>query len=153
MKGFKHQNLAEIRTEHKENGKFAFARQEFLSKQEEANMVASVYTLAPGKAAYPYHHHTRREEVFFIISGEGSLRTPEGSRPVKAGDLLYFSPHPEGAHQLTNSGSEPLVYLDVDYRPDLDAAFYPDSGKIGIWGMGTDQVFRTEDRVDYYQGE
>lgn len=153
MNGFKHRNLSDIPCRQEDAGKFAYGRQEFLSKQEQANMVASVYTLPPGKAAYPYHHHTRREEVFYIISGEGSLRTPEGSRPVKAGDLMYFAPSPEGAHQLTNTGSQPLVYLDVDYRPDLDAAFYPDSGKIGIWGRGTDRVYRLEDNVDYHEGE
>ena len=36
---------------------------------------------------------------------------------------------------------------------DLDAAVYPDSGKIGIWGKGTNQVYRPEDEAEYFNGE
>ncbi len=154
MEGIKHQNLSEIEPQRKQEGQFAYEKQEFLSKYEQTNMVASVYTIPPLKSAYPYHYHTRREEVFYIISGCGILRTPQGEREIKAGDLLYFAPKAEGAHKLYNpSETEPLVYLDVDYRPDQDVAVYPDSGKIGVWGKGIDRVYRLDDNVDYYQGE
>ena len=94
------------------------------------------------------------EEIFYIISGHGLLRTPDGERAVSAGELLFFPAEASGAHKLTNdSETETLVYLDVDTASPLDAAVYPDSGKIGIWGMGVNKVFRAEDAVDYFDGE
>lgn len=154
MEGILHRNLEEIEEQHSQNGQFEYIRKEFLSKYDNTNMVAAVYTIPPKKAAYPYHYHTRREEVFFILSGQGILRSPEGERPVKAGDMLYFAPTAAGAHKLINSSeTEPLVYLDVDYRPDQDVAVYPDSGKVGVWGKGIDRVYRLDDNVDYFEGE
>ena len=154
MEGILHRNLEETEEQHSQNGRFEYIRRELLSKHDNANMVAGLYTIPPHKAAYPYHYHTRREEVFFILSGQGTLRSPEGERPVKAGDMLYFPPTAAGAHQLINSSdTEPLVYLDVDYRPDQDVAVYPDSGKVGVWGKGIDRVYKLDDNVDYFEGE
>ena len=34
------------------------------------------YTIPPGKVNFPYHYHTVNEEVFHIMSGQGTLRTP-----------------------------------------------------------------------------
>lgn len=67
---------------------------------------------------------------------------------------MYFPPDADGAHKLTNnSETEMLVYLDFDVCHDLDACFYPDSGKLGIWGKGINQLYETKDQVDYYKGE
>jgi len=115
--------------------------------------VVSLYEIPPGKSAYPYHYHTQNEECFYILSGSGSLRTPEGERPVQAGEFLFFPAGEQGAHKLTNTGDVNLVYLDYDAEHEIDVAFYPDSGKIGIWGMGINQVYKTEDQVGYYEGE
>ena len=113
-----------------------------------------VYEVPPGKSPYPYHYHLKDEETFYILSGFGLLRTPEGERQVKAGDFLFFPAGPEGAHKLTNiSAAEPLVYIDFDVIHDPDVAVYPDSGKIGIWGRDVSSVFFLEDAVDYYAGE
>lgn len=43
--------------------------------------------------------------------------------------------------------------MDFDTRDEIDVAFYPDSGKIGIWGKDVNKVFRISDQVDYYEGE
>ena len=116
--------------------------------------VVAAYEIPPGKAAYPYHYHTQKEESFFILRGKGLLKTPAGGKTVEAGDFLFFPANETGAHKLTNtSETEMLVYLDFDTRNKIDAAVYPDSGKIGVWGGGIDQVFRTAQQVDYYDGE
>ena len=71
-----------------------------------------------------------------------------------AGELIFFPAGEEGAHKLTNaSETENLVYLDFDVTHELDAAVYPDSDKIGIWGMGINQIFPKSADVDYYHGE
>ena len=42
----------------------------------------------PGSFAYGYHYHETDEEVFYIISGTGIVRTINGDVTVKAGDAL-----------------------------------------------------------------
>ena len=125
-----------------------------MRRGEAANTLVSIYEIPPMKSAYPYHYHLKDEETFYIISGEGLLRTPDGERVVHAGELLFFPAGSEGAHKLTNTSStEKLVYIDFDAIHDLDAAVYPDSGKIGVWGKDVNLVFRKEEHVDYYDGE
>ena len=45
------------------------------------------------------------------------------------------------------------VDMDFDVSHDIDVAFYPDSGKIGVWGKGINRVYRADGNVDYYDGE
>ena len=150
----KHQNIDDLPRKHKRGAEgYEFIRRAFL-KVHEANTLVRVYELPPGKSAYPYHYHLKNEETFFVLKGEGLLRTPEGERAVKAGDLFFFPSGENGAHKLTNtSETEMLVYLDFDIVHDLDVTMYPDSGKIGIWGMDTNKIYRIGDDVDYYEGE
>ena len=82
------------------------------------------------------------------------MKTPEGERNVSAGDLLFFPTGPEGAHKLTNrSESEILRYIDFDVVHEVDICEYPDSDKIGIWGMGINKLYPKSSDVDYYHGE
>ncbi|WP_322172573.1 cupin domain-containing protein [Acutalibacter caecimuris] len=149
-----HMPVAGLKARHKTGGgPYAYTRKDFVKRGQAHRCVVSVYEIPPGKSAYPYHYHCQSEEVFYILGGSGTLRTPEGERPVAAGELLFFPAGAGGAHKLTNHGQEPLVYIDFDTAQALDAAVYPDSGKIGLWGMGVNQVFRQGDAVDYYEGE
>lgn len=150
----KYQNIDDLPRKHKRGAEgYEFIRRDFLAVHE-ANTLVRIYELPPGKSAYPYHYHLKNEETFFVLKGEGLLRTPEGERAVKAGDLLFFPAGENGAHKLTNtSETEMLVYLDFDIVHDLDVTMYPDSGKIGIWGMDTNKIYRIGDDVDYYEGE
>ena len=114
----------------------------------------SFYELPPRHANYPYHYHLDQEEVFYIISGHGVLKTPDGDRPVQAGDLIFCPSGEGGAHRLTNtSDTETMVYLDFDTVAAMDVTVYPDSRKIGVWGARHKGVYRLEDRVDYYDRE
>lgn len=133
---------------------YEFYRRKFVPYGAAKNTQVCVYEIPPGKAAYPYHYHHKNEETFYILSGEGVLKTPQGERKVAAGEFLFFPTGPEGAHKLTNcSASENLIYIDFDVVHDLDVCVYPDSDKIGIWGMGINQIFRQSSNVDYYEGE
>lgn len=151
----RHMHISELPAKVKaEHEGYAYVRRNFVKRGESASTLVSVYEIPPGKAAYPYHYHLKDEETFFILSGEGMLKTPEGEKRVTAGDLLFFPAGSEGAHKLTNtSGTEKLVYIDFDVIHDLDAAVYPDSGKIGVWGKGINRVYPMDGNVDYYQGE
>ncbi|WNS45819.1 cupin domain-containing protein [Paenibacillus sp. MMS20-IR301] len=107
-------------------------------------------SLDPGKYSYPYHFHRSAEEMFVILSGQATLRTPEGFQEVKAGDTVFFETGPEGAHQLYNHTSDPCVYLDLRTNHGIDICEYPDSGKINI--LPYEEVYLAE-QVDYYEGE
>lgn len=150
----RHKNIDELPRKHKVGAAgYEFYRRDFI-RIHEADSLVRIYELPPGKSAYPYHFHLKNEETFFILRGEGLLRTRDGERAVRPGDLLFFPAGEDGAHKLTNtSDTEMLVYLDFDIVHDLDVAMYPDSGKIGIWGMDTNKIYRIGDDVDYYEGE
>ena len=123
---------------------------------------ASVTRVQPGKAALPFHHHYANEEHFFVVSGQGLLRTGSETYPVKAGDYMV-SPAggPEHAHQLINTGSEELVYLGISTRVVPEVVGYPDSGKTGVEpvarGAPGPERFLAADsdhaKLDYWDGE
>lgn len=114
-------------------------------------LVFDFRSLDPGKFSFPYHFHHNAEEMFFVISGSSSLRTPQGIRKVKAGDLVHFSSDASGAHQLFNDTNEACVYLDIRTFDGADIAEYPDSGKIGV--LPGRQFYDTKKQADYFEGE
>ena len=151
----KQQNIRDLPAAQKDaHPAYSHVKKSFLPFGEARQCHVSVYEVPPQKAAYPYHYHHKNEEVFYILSGEGVLRTPEGERPVMPGELIYFPADASGAHKLTNtSDSEMLVYIDFDTSNDIDVCVYPDSGKLGVWGKGINRVYPADGDVDYYQGE
>ena len=133
---------------------YEFSKRVIVGKNESEHFEVSVYEVPPGMSAVPYHYHLKNEEVFFIMSGAGLLKSPEGERTVTAGDFLYFPNNEKGAHKITNiSETEPLVYADFDLMHSLEVVFYPDSDKVGIFGMGSRLLFPVSKQVDYYEGE
>ena len=155
MGEIKHAKIEEIPVSHKcEHEDYEYFRRKFIPFGGATNTLVSVYEIPPGKSAYPYHYHHKNEETFYILSGEGILRTPDGERRVTAGELLFFTTGPEGAHKLTNSSTtENLVYIDFDVVHDVDIAVYPDSNKIGVWGKGINKLYPQNGDVEYYHGE
>lgn len=155
MRKQKHASGDELTEKRKGNAEdYAYLRKDFIPRGYAEHCMVSIYEIPPLKSAYPYHYHLKDEEVFYIISGEGTLKTPNGERPVKSGDFLYFPANPEGAHKLTNiSATEKLVYIDFDVIHDLDVTVYPDSNKIGVWGKDVNKVYPFDANVDYYDGE
>ena len=155
MSQIKHEKIENIPASHKCGHEgYEYFRRKFIPIGGANNALVSIYEIPPGKAAYPYHFHYKNEEVFYILSGEGLLKTPEGERKVAAGELLFFPVGEAGAHKLTNtSETEKLVYIDFDVVHDIDIAAYPDSGKIGIWGMGINKIYPENADINYYDGE
>ena len=128
---------------------------EAASPNEGNQTVAAFYTLPPGKSNYPFHYHTANEEVFYIISGNGVLETSEGEYPVVAGDIIVCPAGKNGAHKITNSsGTENLVYLDVDTNNTPDIAYYPHSNKVGIRAAGgIRDNYSLDSKIGYYDKE
>ena len=155
MSEIKHSKIEDIPASHKcEHEGYEYYRRKFIPFGGAKNSLVSVYEIPPHKSAYPYHFHHNNEETFYILRGEGTLRTPDGERNVSAGEFLFFPTGPAGAHKLTNSSDiENLIYIDFDVVHDVDVTIYPDSEKIGVWGMGINQIYPQSEAVDYYDGE
>lgn len=151
----KHCNIEELSASHKaEREPYEYYKREFVPRGYAENTMVSIYEIPPQKSAYPYHYHLKNEETFYIISGEGILKTPAGERKVTAGDLIFFPASEAGAHKLTNtSTTEKLVYIDFDVIHDMDVTVYPDSQKIAVWGKNVNRVYPLDANVDYYEGE
>ena len=66
-----------------------------------------IRSLDPDRFSFPYHFHRAAEELFLILSGEATLRTPEGFQTVAAEDLVFFEQGDSGAHQLYNHSNAP----------------------------------------------
>lgn len=127
-----------------------------VSTAEQANKtVVAIYDIMPGKSNYPYHYHISNEEVFYIISGQGMLETPDGEIAVSTGDVIIFPPCEKGAHKLTNtSDSEMLTYIDVDVNNSPDLVFYPHSNKVGVFTHGEfKKLYKSDSNVGYYEDE
>ncbi len=110
-----------------------------------------VVSLDPDKYSFPYHFHRAAEELFMILSGEATLRSPEGFQKVSQGDIIFFEEGSTGAHQLYNHSDSPCVYLDLRTTCSIDVCEYPDSGKINV--LPFMEVFESSSKVDYYKGE
>lgn len=151
----KHSRIEDLSRSHKcRHEGYEYYKRDFVPRGHGEKTMVSVYEVPPGKAAYPYHYHLKNEETFYIISGEGILKTPEGERKVGPGELLYFPADRTGAHKLTNtSRTQKLVYIDFDVIHDMDVTVYPDSGKIAVWGKDINRVYPMDADVDYYEGE
>ena len=68
-------------------------------------------TLQPG-ASIGLHTHDANEDAYIIVSGEGVFTDSVGKEsPVRAGDITIA--RKGEAHGLKNTGTEPLVFLDV----------------------------------------
>lgn len=122
----------------------------------------AVIRLQPGKRAWPYHSHHTVEEMFYVLSGHGTLRHADVEYPIRAGDFICSPPDPQQPHQITNTSDDELTYLALSNDPKTDVMLYPDSGKYGVWhGDAGDpdspdnfRVFaRRDTAVDYWDGE
>ncbi|OQB24944.1 MAG: Cupin domain protein [Firmicutes bacterium ADurb.Bin182] len=146
----------ELAPSHKnEHEPFEYYKYEVTKRSEFFQVYIAFYEIPPLKSNYPYHYHTENTETFFILSGRGELRTPEGCRAVTTGDIIVIPPGAEGAHRLTNtSPDEVLQYIDFDTANYPDIVHYPDSEKTGILMRSNPvTVFKDGTEADYYDGE
>ena len=107
--------------------------------------------LNPDQYCSAYHFHRYAEELFLIISGSATLRTPKGLEIVTEGDLIFFEKGETGAHQLYNHTEKTCTYLDIRTFLGVDICEYPDSNKIFI--APTYEVFGKDSQVKYFDGE
>jgi uncharacterized cupin superfamily protein len=115
----------------------------------------SLYELAPGESTWPYHYELGCEEWAVVVAGRPTLRTPDGERVLKPGDVAVFSEGPNGAHKLTNVSDTPARVLILSSKSPLAVVHYPDSNKLGIWSRdeGYQLMLPVERTLDYWDRE
>ena len=114
--------------------------------------VFDIKKIPPGSFSYPYHFHHNCEEIFVILKGQISLRTPDGFKILSENDIAFFEKGPSGAHHFFNHSKEDCTYLDLRSKKDLDICEYPDSDKINVMGKDISISLKGK-KVDYFYGE
>jgi len=89
---------------------------------------ASLTELLPGASGGPLHMHYGVEEMFFVLSGTPTVRTPEGEEELSPGDVLYFPEGPDGLHTFSNPTDEPVRLLGISTKRFPDVVAYPERG-------------------------
>ena len=117
---------------------------------------ASLWEVPPGKAAYPYHFHLTEDEILILLQGTLSLRTPDGWRELRQGDVVGFPVGERGAHQVVNRSDSAARFLAVSNSGAVEAVVQVDADKIGILerapgGGGIREWHRRGDRVGYFE--
>lgn len=107
--------------------------------------------LQPGDHYCPYHWHTAEEELFVVISGAPTLRTPRGTFALRAGDIIAFPAAPGGAHRIWNDAPHVADVLMIASADPADVCYYPDSRKFVVEATGT--LVRDYPQLDYFEGE
>ena len=92
----------------------------------------NIFVVPPGKRAFPFHNHHVAEELFVILEGTGSFRQGSDGIAIGPGDMLACpAGGTDSAHQIVNDGTQPLRYLAVSTRPEVDVIEYPDRARPG----------------------
>jgi len=73
-----------------------------------ANQSLAEATVPPGGETAE-HYHRVSEEIYFFLSGAGTMRLGDEEGPVRGGDCVVIPPG--AVHKLRNPGAEPLVLL------------------------------------------
>jgi uncharacterized cupin superfamily protein len=90
---------------------------------------ATLYELDPGNFV-AFHFHHAWEELLIVLHGRPTLRTNEGERQLKEGEVVHFPVGPDGVHGLTNHTGEPVRYVMASTLGSPEVAEYPDLRKI-----------------------
>lgn len=114
-------------------------------------LIFDIRKLNPGTYSFPYHFHHNSEELMYIISGELTVRTPEGLKVIVPGEMVFFELGETSAHQFYNHLDTPCVYLDIRTNMGMDLTEYPDSEKVNVFPFGL--TFEKEKKVVYFKGE
>lgn len=162
-----HQRVANERdvewTEVSHGERFGYRRKSLGAATGGEKLGASLYEVPPGRRAWPRHYHLANEEAIYVLEGSGTLRIGVEEIPVSKGDYATLPAGEEGAHQLTNTSAENLVYLCFSTMNVPDVMVYPDSNKVGIFGGAApggpkdkrtfSKFLRLDPEVGYFDGE
>ena len=90
------------------------------------NFGINLTRLAPKAMSALRHSHTKQDEFVYVVRGQPTLRTNEGSLRLAPGMCVGFPAGTGNAHHLHNETTEEVLYLEIGDRTAGDAVDYPD---------------------------
>jgi uncharacterized cupin superfamily protein len=105
--------------------------------------------VAAGNLASPLHCHSAEEEIFVVLAGDGTLLLGDERIPLRRGHVVGRPPGTRVAHAL-EAGDGGLTFLAYGTREPNDIAYYPNSNKVFLRGVG---LMTRVERLDYWEGE
>jgi uncharacterized cupin superfamily protein len=117
-------------------------------------LALKLFELEPGQSICPYHYEYV-EEWLVVLAGRPTVRHPGGEDVAAPGDAICFPAGPDGAHKVTNNGTDTARMIMFSDGREPSVAVYPDSHKLGIWtGYESDHIIiRRSSGVGYWDGE
>ncbi|TFH24500.1 MAG: cupin domain-containing protein [Myxococcales bacterium] len=86
----------------------------------ETSLCTLIQTLDPG-AAVPVHRHDMAEQVLFFFTGRGATLIAGEEVDARPGTTVHV---PKGIeHGITNTGNEPLSFLETTSPPGFQETF------------------------------
>jgi uncharacterized cupin superfamily protein len=116
----------------------AGARERFLHVGRRAGgelIGATMFEVGPGYRG-PYHLHHGNEELVLVVDGTPTLRTPEGERELRPGDMELFVRGPAGLHALENRSDASARFVVFSSMVDPDVTEQPETGMVGVFAGG-----------------
>ena len=130
-----------------------------LRRKPGSTLSAAVWELEPGAVQAPYHFHHGGEEPLIVLRGTPTLRSAEGERELKEGEVVHFR-RVRRAHTSCATARSVVRYVIAAALPTPEVIEYPDSGKIASMartetsaGGPLFSLNRLADGVDYFDGE
>jgi uncharacterized cupin superfamily protein len=92
---------------------------------------ATVYAMEPGSRWGDLHVHHANEEMIVVLDGSPTIHTLDGSRELRAGDVVACLRGRRGAHRLTNDSDTSARVLIVSTMNMPEIVEYPEEGENG----------------------
>ena len=90
------------------------------------NFGINLTRLAPRTVSSLRHAHSKQDEFLYILEGNPTLRTNDGSLKLSAGMCVGFRAGTGNAHHLHNETTGDVLYLEIGDRAAGDEVDYPD---------------------------
>jgi uncharacterized cupin superfamily protein len=72
--------------------------------------------------------HYGVEEMFFVLAGTPTVRTPAGEETLAPGDVVYFPEGRDGLHDFSNPADQPARIIGISTKRFPDLLAYPERG-------------------------
>jgi len=83
----------------------------FIEFTHEKLCTVKILTINSGES-FSLQHHERRDEFWYIISGNGTIEIGENSSPVTTGENHFIA---KGVNHRIEAGSSPVVVLEISF--------------------------------------
>ena len=96
---------------------------------------ATMFEVEPGWRSH-YHLHHGNEELLLVVDGTPTLRTPDGERELRPGDVALFRRGPAGLHAVMNESHAPVRFVVFSSMSEPDVFEQPEAGMVGVFAGG-----------------